>query len=308
MKKLTQEQFENKVKEHHGSDIKILGKYINKRTKIKAYHSCGYIWEVSPDSLMSGHGCPQCSGSAKKTTEIFKTQVFEMVGNEYIVVGKYKNNSEKIKIKHSKCGRIFEMAPKSFLKGQRCPHETYERRLVPNKISFTEAIEKFSDFNNGEYSLVSGYDGISKKSKIRHNKCGNEFITYPNNILGEQSGCPICARSKGEVIIEEYLLENNYNFKSQFRIMECKNKRPLPFDFAIFKNDELHILIEYDGEQHIKPKFGLENFKQTQINDNIKNLYCRENNINLIRIPYKRTRNFQSFKKYLIEELNKILY
>lgn len=308
MKKLTQEQFENKVKDHHGNDVKILGKYINKRTKIRASHSCGHIWEVLPDSLMSGHGCPQCSGNVKKTTKAFETQVFEMVGNEYIVIGEYKNTNEKIKIKHVECGKTFEMTPKCFLQGQRCPHETYIRRTVSNKMSFTDITKKFLDFNNGEYSLVSGCNGVTQKAKIRHNKCGNEFIASPRNILSEHSGCPKCAKSKGEIIIQEYLLTNKYNFKTQFKIEDCKNKRPLPFDFAIFKNDKLYMLIEYDGEQHTKPKFGLESFKQTQINDNIKNIYCETNNINLIRIPYKRTNNFNNFKKYLIEELNKILY
>lgn len=48
-------------------------------------------------------------------------------------------------------------------------------------------------------------------------------------------------------------------------------------------------LIEYDGEQHYKPvEFfgGEEGFKNAQYRDKIKNDYCENNNINLIRLPY----------------------
>lgn len=51
----------------------------------------------------------------------------------------------------------------------------------------------------------------------------------------------------------------------------------------------LNICIEFDGEQHYIPKdyFGGEKrLLETQINDKIKNEYCKENNIRLIRIKY----------------------
>lgn len=51
----------------------------------------------------------------------------------------------------------------------------------------------------------------------------------------------------------------------------------------------MNICIEYDGEQHfnINEYFGGEKeFNNIKQNDEIKNKYCIENNINLIRIPY----------------------
>lgn len=62
------------------------------------------------------------------------------------------------------------------------------------------------------------------------------------------------------------------------------------FDFAIIDNNEkVTTLIEYDGRQHFEPISdfgGEEGFKITQNNDSIKNKYCKNNNIPLLRIPY----------------------
>ena len=61
-------------------------------------------------------------------------------------------------------------------------------------------------------------------------------------------------------------------------------KQKLRFDFAIFNDDnQLSHLIEYDGVQHFKESYwgGLE---EIQLRDNLKNQYCKEHNIKLIRI------------------------
>jgi len=61
----------------------------------------------------------------------------------------------------------------------------------------------------------------------------------------------------------------------------------LAFDFYLPNEN---ILIEYDGEQHFK-KYRFEknenSLKERIIKDNIKDNYCRDKNINLIRINYK---------------------
>lgn len=57
----------------------------------------------------------------------------------------------------------------------------------------------------------------------------------------------------------------------------------------IFFVDDRYV-IEFDGEQHQKPiEFfgGEEKFLQRKNNDIIKNKYCFNNNILIIRIPYQ---------------------
>ena len=60
----------------------------------------------------------------------------------------------------------------------------------------------------------------------------------------------------------------------------------LYFDFYL---PDYNCCIEYDGEQHyISTGYygGKEKLNRNQENDNIKNNYCKEHNIKLIRIPY----------------------
>lgn len=121
--------------------------------------------------------------------------------------------------------------------------------------------------------------------------CGNIFIELPARIKNNHvQSCGCINHSVREKYIEKILINNNYIYSTQYTFPDCKDKYVLRFDFAIFnKNNELLCLIEYDGEQHYKPvEFfgGEEGFKNAQNRDKIKNDYCENNNINLIRLPY----------------------
>lgn len=52
-------------------------------------------------------------------------------------------------------------------------------------------------------------------------------------------------------------------------------------------------MIEYDGEQHYWAVFGEKSFQNTLKHDEIKNNYCKENNIPLLRIPYWEKDNIE---------------
>lgn len=51
-------------------DVVVLGEYVNAKTQIT--HKClicDWEWDVVPESLLCGHGCPQCSKSSKSNGE-----------------------------------------------------------------------------------------------------------------------------------------------------------------------------------------------------------------------------------------------
>ena len=69
----------------------------------------------------------------------------------------------------------------------------------------------------------------------------------------------------------------------------------------------INCLVEYDGEQHFQNREffgGEEAFKKRQHNDQIKNQYCKDNNIKLIRIPYW---DFDNIEDILNEELKDLI-
>lgn len=97
--------------------------------------------------------------------------------------------------------------------------------------------------------------------------------------------------SKGEKLVKEVLEDLKIEYSREQKFKDLKFKSHLRFDFYI-ENNNRKFVIEFDGIQHFRPiaHFGGEKtFILTQIKDNIKNEYCLENNIKMIRmsIPNK---------------------
>ena len=136
-----------------------------------------------------------------------------------------------------------------------------------------------------QYTVLGEYVNNKTPIMIRH-KCGYEWLVTPKNILRAKC-CPKCILSKGETFISDYLTAKNVRFIQQYRFEDCRNKNPLPFDFAVFVNDELR-LIEFDGAQHFGKSncWGKADKSSVLYRDAIKNKYCEDHNIPLLRIPY----------------------
>lgn len=186
---------------------------------------------------------------------------------------------------------------------------TYKDRLRKNKF-IVKAKRRYG--KKYSYSLVN-YINRSTKIKIICVKHG-VFETTPTNHLNGFI-CSVCIyetkkevqfkkevkykckNSIGERVIMHYLNKNNINFIHQKKFKNCKNKKPLPFDFYLF---DLNICIEFDGQQHYEPvkRFGgNKGFKQCQKHDKIKNDYCKINSIELIRISYLDFKNIHQILK-----------
>jgi hypothetical protein len=142
-------------------------------------------------------------------------------------------------------------------------------------------------------------DHMNKKGQwIWECKCGfcsNTFYELPARInSGHTTSCGCLTQSFGENYIKLLLQEMNVSFVPQYTFDDCKYVYVLHFDFAIFYNNTLLGLIEYDGRQHFQPVDlfgGIEEFEKTKVRDNIKNTYCSVNNIPLLRIPYTLSTN-----------------
>lgn len=121
--------------------------------------------------------------------------------------------------------------------------------------------------------------------------CGNIVQVSSHGLLSKaNTSCGCARRSSGEIKVENLLSQLNCNYCTQYRISDCKNKKSLPFDFAIFdNNNQLLALIEYQGEIHFKATGGWntkERLQEQQKRDKIKKDYCIQHNIKLIEIPY----------------------
>lgn len=315
MKRISHSEFLERVQEKHGDEIEILGEYKNKRTKVQARHICGYVWHTNPYTLAQGHGCPRCANNQPKNREQFIEEVSREVGDEYEVLGEYINTHTPTLFRHTLCGFEFLIAPNAFLhQGQRCPQERYDRAAEANRIPLQEVEFQVMLAEGESYKIIGNYQGVSKKASFVHQECGRQFDMAPNRFLHDGTRCPHCFieqnRSRGETVIADYLHRHGLEFQSEYQIRGCRNQRPLRFDFAVFRSENrIQCLIEYDGSHHSSPKFPnpLENFRRTLDNDAIKNEYCREHSIPLLRINHVRTTKPEVFEKKIQRQLTQAL-
>ena len=193
--KKTNEQFKHEVKEAVGDEYTFLDPYVNRQVKIKVRHNkCGHVYEVTPTNFLRGRRCPKCFGKHKRTPEQFKQDIYNLVGNEYTVLSDYKNRHSKVKIKHNKCGHVWEVEAGSFLSGTRCPicsinHATIVRRKDANE--FRKQAQKILGIH---YKLLSEYKDANTSIKVYHDVCGRTYLTNPSSILTGH-GCPYCGGS-----------------------------------------------------------------------------------------------------------------
>ena len=305
MKKTT-EIFSKQVKDMTDNEYELISEYINNKTKVKLLHKkCNNIYEVRPDRFIQGDRCPYCSKVKNYTTEEYKEKVKLMTNEEYEFIDEYKNNNTKSKYRHNKCNKECITLPSNVNNCTRCPYCSHSNK----KKTIEELKEEIYNQVKDEYTLIST-NYINNKSKLifKHNVCNKEFSSNADNFLNRKRRCPHCKRSKGEEKIAKWLDDNNIEYETQYKIPDCKYKRVLPFDFKLNINGKM-ILIEYDGEQHEKGYFiyNEENFNLQKKRDQIKDDYCKTNNIELYRISYKDFDNIESILNNIINKGEKIM-
>lgn len=294
----TYEEVKKYIEKDSNSGCKLLStEYINNQIPLDIQCKCGKIFHPNYNSFKGGQiECPKCSKEKiaqkyLKTNEQFLKEVEEQVGNEYTFLEEYKGNKTKIKVRHNceECNNYeWKMKPSNFLMGKRCP------KCAGNlPYSDEEFKEKIYSLVKDEYTILGKYINAKTKIKIRHNICGNKYKTTSNNFLNGNR-CPICVESKGEQFIRHYCEKNSILFDPQYIFNDLIGIGGglLKFDFSIYKNEEkslIKYLIEYDGKQHYEWIEGLmtyEKFHVLQMHDKLKNQYCINHNVKLIRIPY----------------------
>jgi len=277
--KLTDEQFIMKSKLVHGNKYDYsLVDYKNNFTKVKIIHPIYGIFEQTPHNHMCGK---HFFKNKKMTNEQFISNAELIRGDKYdYSLVDYKNNHSKIDIICSIHG-VFKQSPSNHIsKLQGCPICKGNKKLTNNQFI---SKSKLVHGNKYDYSLID-YKNMDTNVIIICPK-HQEFKQIPYHHTNG-SGCPICKESKGEKEIRKELDNNNILYEYQKTFKDCKLKRKLPFDFYLPK---LNTCIEYDGIQHFEPidYFGGDDgLKNTKLRDNIKNDYCKNNVIKLIRIKY----------------------
>ncbi|MCA1021632.1 DUF2726 domain-containing protein [Halobacillus litoralis] len=306
----TTSSFKGFVKSAVGEEYEVIGEYTNSHFPIKIKHmDCGFEYEVTPTNFKRGTRCinPECLskrlGTDRQTTNMIKERIRKSLGDDYVVLSEYLGQKKKIKIEHLSCGRTYFANPYNAIRGHGCVH--CFGRIQRDHDWF---IKRLMKVHGDKFSPIGTYTRAKEKIQVKHSDCGFVFNITPDALLNRQTGCPKCNFSKGEDRVYTCLESiQGITFRQQYRIDDCKHINTLRFDFSVFDEvGKMIALIEYDGKQHYEPveHFGGEkNFKIIQKRDQIKNTYCKESNIPLIRIPYWE---FDNIEYILNKELNNL--
>lgn len=288
-KRKSLEQFNRELILKWNGEFIAVGEYRGSKEKVAVFHKrCEEVIEMYPDNLLKGHGCKICSNNYKRSTLQFKRELRNIHCSDYSVLGSYKNRHDPILIKHNRCNTIDFVTPNSLLRGHCCA-----KCWGNKKLSTTEFNEKLKDAGQGHYILLNQYQNMKSPVFVLNTYCRHKIWAYPEVLL-RGCGCPLCNMSNGEERVANFLRNNKLGYKFQYTFEDCKNKKLLRFDFAVFdKSNEIKLLVEFDGEFHYFPIFGMEALQYIKNNDRIKDTYCKDNEIPLLRIAYYDINNIE---------------
>lgn len=296
MKKLTTQDFIERAKKTHGEKFDYSKSvYIGMFKPITIICPIHGEYNQRADAHLGGQDCPICgdekqASGMRLTTDDFIRKAKEVHGDKYdysqTVYYSRSQNRGMIKIICPTHGEFLQSAG-NHLRGSGC--NKCAGRFLQDKNEFINKSKEI--FGDGyDYSQVD-YKGAVTKVGLICKKHGL-FTVTPTNHISKQSGCPICKESKGERFISQILDNLKIEYIRQKTFDDCRGVtgtkfcRKLPFDFYLPK---LNSIIEYDGRQHFEPVMefgGREGHEKTVATDNIKNNFCKNNNIKLLRIPY----------------------
>ena len=243
---------------------------------------------------------------------------------KYCSVGCRNNKPNKSKMAECKhCGKSFEKnsASQKFCSAKHRHEFNYIKRMQEIKVcmncgkeypapygkfgccgqgcyndlrrkSHYDFAKELLEAHNGTIVPLEEYKGSDYNLRCMCVSCGNVMEKIARTYIGvAKLGCINCGKkSHGEDEVESWLRQNDIQYKRQYTEPNIKDINNLYYDFAIYKEGEVVLFIEYDGEQHFKPVEawgGEEKLKQTVQRDQLKNEIAERIAIPLIRIGYK---------------------
>ena len=182
----------------------------------------------------------------------------------------------------------FLVRPSKHLQGQGCKFDYLESKVKYSDSDLRDKALKFKTAAEFKRNSPLLFNSAQKRGKEFYDKITSHFVAEKES-SGEKQIAKILVDNgliDESCLVSKNCLNREKIFENCINTKQGKYCRPLRFDFFI---PEINTIVEFDGEQHFRPskKFGGEKFEVTKENDQIKNEFCRKNNINLIRIHYK---------------------
>lgn len=247
--------YQKKLDELTNGEFLLLSDYHNLTSYIKLRHlKCGHEFEIRADNFESrANKCPNCSDillSRNSDMSLKIKKLESLLNNEFKILTKFFYWNDTITIMHKKCEHIFDCNVTSFkyLKDRedvfvKCPKCALENRRE-------DFLDKLDRLQNGEFRLISKYNGSDKVAKFRHTKCKKTFYATPSFMTKRKYNvCPECksdekykkfAKKLSDFYNDEYEITKPpkvyYNEKIELLHKKC-NKTTSIFINHLFKTE-----------------------------------------------------------------------
>lgn len=302
--KLEIDEVKKRIFEKYGTDYELVSYSTVRDITVK--HKCGIVEETSLYALLRSnyYNC-KCNGILKRTAsyserlDYFINKSKKVHGDKYdyseVILGSFRNT--RVKIICSVHG-YFLQVPSVHMSGNGCRLCANEK--IGKSIAQPEETRRKIEDKNGhkliiidERPLRTGFNDL----KVQCKKCQKKMTFTCSNLILQEVECKFCGmKSRGERNIKRFLERNGIKYKSQKTFSDCinpKSKQPLRFDYYL---EELNICVEFDGVHHFKEEeyfggnkpawYSKMDYENIKFRDELRDNYCKENGIKMIRIPY----------------------
>lgn len=300
-KRITYKEIKKQIREMGYTLLTKEEEYKNTKTKLLVKCSKGHEFETRYYDLKNRNKCLICSGDRiDKKAEIGKKY------NMWTILGfeEHLPNKQLTAICKCDCGTIKKIRYQNLKKGLSKNCGCIRKKKISEMMSIESIVgEKYGRLTVVEEIGKNKYGKTICKCKC---DCGNTAIVLSNSLRSGSTLSCGCLMSKYPSIIQNELLNLGYNSVKEKHI-NLKNELINYIRFDVYV-PSLNLAIEYDGEGHFIPTdyagrgmdFSIEQLKQTQLRDRIKDKYCIKNGIYLLRIPYTEKNNIKNILKETI--------
>lgn len=279
--------------------------------KMKLKCGCGCVFSTSFQYFKTENKrqCDECGKENMKmkmrykydgvtyTDELLLEKLSEEISSYGCVLlsKEYKDSTTPLELMCG-CGNTMSISLANFRKGQRTCRACSNQKLREKFRTPYETVKSQIEINGCEL-LTKPENYVNSKTKVDIRcGCGNTFKRTVEDFKINRPQCTECSSSIPESKIRSYLAKRGVSFKREYTFggLVGNGGGLLRFDFAIFDRGELKGLVEYDGEFHFFKLYEGQKYDDIVTHDLLKNRYCEDRNIPLLRINYTEENEIES--------------
>lgn len=289
------------------SDCKVLsetGEFKGVTSKLRLQCSCGneFLTDLHHFKSQNQRQCPECGrrSTTAKNQVPFEDVLARLrrIGCDY-VSGEYANRRSKLTIRCT-CGHLRTISMNSVFYAKKpftglCAKCSVRKQHDRTRMDVEDV--RILLAAKGLILLSGEYENARTPLTLKCS-CGQEFQSCYDLLSSgaKRPCCRVCSNriSSGEKAIADWLTEHNINYEREKTFPGCRvGSKPFRFDFYLPMQN---LCIEYDGQGH----FQIINYSgkesedrltrilwDTQERDFLKEQFCAENGIDILRISYE---------------------